>query len=383
MHKIVYLDNAATSWPKPPEVAKAMLDFIQYCGGNPGRSGHRLSIDAARLVNDCRLEIAELFGVCDPGKVVFSMNASYSMNLALRSLAVPGCRIVSTMMEHNSVARVLESLRCSNVDVQYCHCDNQGFLDLDELVKLLRTRTHLVVINHASNVTGSIQDLEKISMIVKESGALVIVDAAQTAGITDIDVTHLMIDALVFTGHKGLFGPQGTGGIVFSDSFNANLLCTVFAGGTGSKSESTVMPKFLPDMMEPGTLNCPGIAGLLEGVRFVKKIGVGKIHASESILRSKLIDGLKNCDKINVYGSSERSTGVLSFTIQGMDNSNVGSRLDEEFAVLTRFGLHCAPLAHKTINTFPSGTVRISTSWFTTHQEIDQAIEAILKVAST
>lgn len=377
MQKVIYLDNAATSWPKPPEVGNAMTDFLTSVGGNPGRSGHRLSVEAARIVYDCRTQIADLLGVADPSRVVFLSNATHALNVCIRGLVKSGCRIVSTMIEHNSVARVLFQLITEGCDVEFCRCSQLGNLDIETFSNLLLKKTDFIVINHASNVTGTVQDIRTISRIAHDNGAIVVVDAAQTAGIVPINLDDMGIDVLTFTGHKGLFGPQGTGGLVFADGFDIKCFKPVFAGGTGSKSESTDMPDFLPDMLEAGTLNCPGIAGLSEGIRFVRKVGVGNIEKKEKELRFMLFSLLEEIPEVNVYGSKSNSTGVVSFTVDSCDNAVVGSRMDKDFEVMCRVGLQCAPLAHKTIGTFPFGTIRFSVSWFTQPLDISQAVQSL------
>lgn len=382
MREIIYLDNAATTWPKPPKVVEAVVNYLNNVGGNPGRSGHSMSIEAARIVFDCRESIAKLFGINDPQKVAFTHNASYALNIVIRGFCQKPLRIVSTMMEHNSVARVLESLKDFGCDILFCPCDKNGFLDFGSFEKALYKKTDLVVINHASNVTGCIQDIKTISKLAKKYGSTLIVDAAQTAGSVPINISELGIDVLAFTGHKGLFGVQGTGGLVFSDNFDYKRIKPVFAAGTGSKSESLTHPDYLPDMLEFGTVNAAGLAGLLAGVEYVNNLGIDNIFECETFFRKMVFDELLHMENISFFGSRENSTGVVSFIIMGKDQSEIGFVLDKKYGVMTRVGLHCAPLAHQTIGTFPTGTVRISPSAMTKTNELKKAIEDIKCLAT-
>ena len=377
MRKIIYLDNAATTWPKPPKVVEAVVNYLNNIGGNPGRSGHSMSVEAARVVFDCREAVANLFGISDPLKVAFTHNASYALNIVIRGLCQKPLRIVSTMMEHNSVARVLESLRDFGCDIFYCPCDKNGFLDLDRFEKALCKKTDLVVVNHASNVTGSIQDLGAIGKLTKKYGTMLIVDAAQTAGCLPINCSKLGIDVVVFTGHKGLLGLQGTGGMVFGDGFDCKRIKPVFTAGTGSKSESLSHPDFLPDMLEFGTLNAVGLAGLLAGIEYIKLQKIQSVYEKEILFRKTIFDELSQIESIKLFGSPKNSTGVVSLTIKDRDLSEIGYILDNQYGIMTRIGLHCAPLAHKTIGTFPIGTIRLSPSVMNKLEEIEETVEVI------
>ncbi len=271
---MIYVDNASTSWPKPKEVLRAMADFLENSGGNPGRSGHRLSISAARIVFGAREAVAGFFNVSDPMRVIFTYNVTYAINLALRGLLKPGDRVVTTSMEHNSVMRPLRALEKAGIQLEVVHCGADGRLDLEAMRKTVTAGTRLVVINHASNVVGTILPVKEVADLAHQAGAYLLVDAAQTAGVIPIDQTALGIDFLTFTGHKGLYGPTGTGGLVLGESVEIAELEPLVRGGTGSKSEFEEQPDMLPDKYESGTINSVGIAGLGAGIGWVQSRGV-------------------------------------------------------------------------------------------------------------
>lgn len=373
---LVYMDNGATSFPKPPVVWEAMERVLREVGGSPGRSGHRLSQEAARIVFECRESLAALFGVPDSRRIVFTLNATEALNVAFLGLLKRGDRVVTTSMEHNSVMRPLRELvRSRGILLDIVMNDEAGRVDLEGLGKALATGTRLVVVNHASNVTGAVAPLAEIGRMVNDAGSLLLVDAAQSAGVLPVDVERSRIDLLAFTGHKGLLGPQGTGGLWVREGLEVE---PVYRGGTGSNSELEEQPSFYPDRLESGTQNAVGLAGLHAGVEFIRKRGVDVIGNHESTLARRLLEGLAQLSGLRVYGpeADEERTAVVSFTIDGMDPSEVGFLLDEAFGVLARTGLHCAPGAHRTIGTYPAGTVRLSPGFFTTNDEIDKAVEA-------
>jgi cysteine desulfurase family protein len=376
---MIYLDNAATSWPKPPSVSKAVFDFIEQRAANPGRSGHRMSAEAGRVVFEARDEIAGLFGLEKAEKIIFTQNATHALNIAILGLTSSKSRIVATSMEHNSVARVMRNLQEVGVSIDFANCDCQGVLDYDNLESLVSKGSDLVIINHGSNVTGAIQDLGICSEIAHKHGAILLVDAAQTAGCMEIDMKKMGIDLLAFTGHKALMGPQGTGGLAISDDFDHKKIRAIFVGGSGSKSESLEHPDFLPDKFECGTLNATGIAGLLEGIRHIKAKGLQSISVYEQTLRNAMMEKLLCLPKTTVYGP-KKGTGVISFTIEGKDNAQIGFLLDRQHDIMCRTGLHCSPLAHKTIGTFPHGTIRFSVSIMNTMEEIDIACQSLRQI---
>jgi cysteine desulfurase family protein len=380
---LIYLDNAATSWPKPPEVLHAMTAFLECAGGNPGRSGHRLSIAAGRIIYSTRELLAELFHVSDPMRVIFTQNVTHALNLALTGFVHKGDGVVTSGMEHNSVMRPLRALENSGVRLTVVSCDKCGCVDMDAMKAALIPGTRLVTVAHASNVTGTVQPLAEIAELTHQAGALLLVDAAQTAGVFPIDQPGLGIDLLAFTGHKGLQGPPGTGGLVLGDRIQTEDLQPIVRGGTGSRSEHEEQPELLPDKYESGTPNGPGIAGLGAGVSRLLKQGVEARQAHEASLTDALVTGLQNIPGVTVYGpcDPQRRVAVVSFTIAGMYVSEIGLRLDDDFGVLCRVGLHCAPAAHRTIGTFPEGTVRLSPGPETTIEEIQTAIAAIARIA--
>jgi|GEM_PF-813502 len=299
---MIYLDNAATSWPKPPGVAQAMADFLEEAGGNPGRSGHRLSIEAGRIVYDARERIAELFNLSDPLRVIFTLNATHAINLALQGLLVAGDRIVTTAVEHNAVMRPLRSLEARGVEVSVMQCEPDGSLSLDQAGRSIRPGTKLVVATHANNVTGTLLPITAIAEMAHAAGASLLVDAAQTAGVFPIDIQRMGIDLLAFTGHKGLMGPPGTGGLILGERLNPAILQPLMRGGTGSRSEFELQPDDLPDKFEAGTPNSVGIAGLGASVAFVVDRGVEAIRAHEVGLTRALLRGLADLPTVRVYG---------------------------------------------------------------------------------
>jgi len=376
---MIYLDHAATSWPKPPEVLKAMADALERAGGNPGRSGHRLAIEGARIVYDTRELVAEFFHVGDPLRVIFTSNATHAINLALSGILKPGDRVVTSSMEHNSVMRPLRRLEKNGIRLSVVPCAPDGTLDVDEFAKQITFDTRLVVLTHASNVVGTVLPVAEVAAIAHQHGALVLVDAAQTAGAMPIDMATMKIDLLAFTGHKELQGPPGIGGLVIADDVNVGEIEPLLCGGTGSRSESEEQPDDLPDKFESGTPNLAGIAGLQAGLRWVVKRGVEEIHGHLQEVNQALIEGLSALPKVKVFGTSDsrRSTAVTSFTVAGMRVSEIGLRLDEGYGILSRVGLHCAPAAHRTIGSYPEGTVRLAPGALTTMADIEQTILAI------
>lgn len=383
---MIYLDNAATSWPKPTGVTEAMVDFMNRVGANPGRSGHRLSVEAARIVYEARELIADLFHAPDPLRVVFGANATEALNLALCGYLRPGDHVVTSGMEHNSVMRPLRSLAGREgdgaIELTVVPCSTEGFLDPVDLEAALRPETVMVALNHASNVCGSLLPVREAGAIARRHGCLLLVDAAQTAGAYPIDMEEDQIDLLAFTGHKALGGPMGTGGLIIGERVDANRLVPLKRGGTGSRSESEEHPDFLPDMCESGTANGVGLAGLAAGVRWVSAEGVESIHQHEIELARRLIDGLRATHGVRVYGGLDaaRQTGTIAFNVRNLEPSEVGLRLDDEFQIMCRVGLHCAPAAHKTLGTFPAGTVRFGLGAFNTSDEVDAALVAVKRI---
>jgi cysteine desulfurase family protein len=381
---IIYFDNAATSWPKPPEIIAAMQNYMQNIGGSPGRSGHRLSIEAARIVFDTREKISQLFNVPDPLRIVLTRNATEALNIAIFGFLKTGDHVITSGMEHNSVMRPLRAMEARGIDITVVSCDSEGILDPVNIVKAIKKNTKAIFITNASNVTGTVMPVSDIGRIAREHGLVLCVDAAQTAGCYPIDVIEMNIDLLAFTGHKALFGPSGTGGLYIREGLEKSIE-PICVGGTGSRSEVEVQPDFMPDRFEAGTPNTVGIAGLRAGVEFILSKGVAQIKNKEEKLVQMFIDGVRELPGIILYGqkSMELRTPVVSFNIAGMDPAAVALDLDERFGIMSRSGLHCAPSAHKTIDTYPVGTVRFSFSYFNTEEQIITSIEALQKISKS
>lgn len=376
--KVVYFDNAATTFPKPESFYEAFNSFYRLRGGNPGRSGHSLSIAAAEALEEARELLAELFNVSDPFRIIFTYNASYALNLAIRGVLEKGDFVLTSSLEHNSVARPLRTLqKAGMIEFQIIPVStSSGLLDLEALeAALKKKKAKLVAVVHGSNVVGTIQPAKEIARIAHEYGALLLLDASQTAGTYPIDVEADEIDLLAFTGHKGLFGPQGIGGLYVRPGIDLNIF---FAGGTGSKSEEDTQPEFMPDRLEIGTPNAGGAASLAAGVKFVLEKGVENIHVYEKKLINKLVEGLESIPRVRIIAreAAER-VPVVSFVVDGIPVSEVGYLLDSQYGICTRVGLHCAPWAHKIFGTFPEGTVRVSLSLFNTVDEIEYFIESL------
>jgi cysteine desulfurase / selenocysteine lyase len=381
---MIYLDNAATSWPKPPEVKKAMVRFIDEIGANPGRSGHRLSIEAARILYHAREALAALFHADDPLRIVFTLNATESLNLALTGLLRPGDHIITSSMEHNSVMRPLRTLEKRGIALTVIPCSADGILDPLDVQKGVQPNTRMVVLNHASNVAGTLLPLREVGSITRASDLLFLVDAAQTAGAFPIDMEKDGIDLLAFTGHKSLYGPQGTGGLVLGERVSEREMIPLKQGGTGSRSEFEEQPDFLPDRFESGTPNGVGIAGLLSGVQFVMEKGIDSIRQQEISLLNRLIEGLQTVPNVKLYGVGNPNGRIatLSLNITGLSPSEAAFRLEREYGILCRPGLHCAPAAHRTLGTFPAGTVRFSLGAFNTEEEIEAALQAVSRLST-
>jgi len=377
----IYFDNAATSWPKPDSVMNAMMDFNNNIGSNPGRSGHHLSVEAGRILFEARENAAELFNIDDPLRIALTSNITHSLNIILRGYLKPGDHIITSSMEHNSVMRPLRDLEQRGIGLTVVNCDDAGRLDPDDITKSIRSNTKLLMLTHASNVTGTIMPVEEAGRIAADHGILFCLDSAQTAGVLDIDVHALNIDLLCFTGHKGLLGPMGTGGFYMRKGLE-DLIDPLMSGGTGSLSEYEKQPDFMPDKYEAGTLNAIGFAGLAAGIRFVLDTGIAAIRDREDALTSYFIDSLKSRNDIKIYGTdNEKSrTSVVSFNIDGVTPSDSAFIFDEEYGILSRPGLHCAPSAHRTLGTFPDGTNRFSFGFYNTFDEIDISLKAIDKI---
>lgn len=380
---MIYLDNAATTYPKPPGVLEAVTRFMLETGGNPARSGHRMSVDASRVVYDARERIAELVGLGDPLKVAFTANCTTAVNCALRGLLCPGDHVITTGIEHNAVMRPLRCLEQKGIDLAVVPCDAQGLVAPDDIASEIRANTRMVVMTHASNVLGCVEPIAEVGRICRELGVLLLVDAAQTLGAVPVHIGADCIDLLAFAGHKSLYGPQGIGGLVIGDHVDLSRMDPVICGGTGSRSESEEQPDFLPDMLEAGTLNGPGIAGLAAGIGFVLSTGVDVIRRHEIALTDRLMQRIIGIPGVTVYGPTDldRRVAVVSFNVGGLDPAVAAMQLDEQFGIMCRAGLHCAPAAHRTAGTFPRGSIRFGLSWFTSDEDVEGAVRAVRELA--
>jgi len=379
---IIYFDNAATSWPKPPEVNAAMQRYMRKIGANPGRSGHRLSLEAARIIYDAREKLAQLFNVFDPLRIVLTKNATEALNIAIFGFLKPGDHVITSSMEHNSVMRPLRAMEAKGVNLTVIPCDKAGLIDPAQISTSIKNNTKAIFITHASNVTGAIMPVFDIGRIAREHGLVFCVDAAQTAGSCFIDVEKMNIDLLAFTGHKSLFGPSGTGGLYIREGLEKRIK-PILVGGTGSRSEVEEQPDFMPDRYEAGTPNTVGIAGLQAGVDFVLSEGIDQIKSKEESLVKMFIEGIKDLPEVIIYGQTftEGRIPVVSFNIAGIDPAAIALELDERYKIMSRSGLHCAPSAHKSIGTYPMGTVRFSFSYFNTEDQVVKAVEALRKIS--
>lgn len=374
------MDNAATSFPKPETVYSAVTDAMRHAGGNPGRSGHRMTLDANRLIFEAREALATLLGASDSSRIIFTSSATEALNLAIMGIVKDSSHVITSNMEHNSVSRPLYALKKRGVEVTEVGCSEEGLLDLDEFKASIRQNSSLIVFTHASNVIGTIQPLKEIGAFAREKGIPFLVDAAQTAGSLPIDVEDMNIDLLVAAGHKSLFGPQGTGLLYIAPHIELEPLKY---GGTGAGPVGDDQPLELPDRFEAGTMNTPGIAGLGAGVRFILETGLEEIREKEITLTGRLIDGLAGIDGITIYGpkESEKRASLVSFNIEGMDSSIVSFSLDNDYGIMSRAGLHCAPNAHSCLGTLPAGCVRFSPGYFNTVEEVDTVLAAIREIA--
>ena len=377
---MIYLDNAASSWPKAPGVAEAVAECITHLAANPGRGSHRMAVEASRVLFDTRKLIAKLLRVRNPNDIAFTLNTTAALNLAIKGYVKPGDHVICTSVEHNSVRRPLEFLRkTQGVQITYVETDAQGKLDLNRVRNAIRSNTKLLVCNHSSNLLGTILPIAELRTITRAAGVKMLVDAAQTAGVLEIDAGQLELDMVAFPGHKGLLGPQGTGGLYLSPDLELEPL---LHGGTGSQSEKIEQPNVRPDRYESGTPNTPGISGLKKGVEFVLNETVESIHTKEWKLTQRLMEGLSRLQGIHLLGPSigEDRTGIVAFTLEKADSSEVAFILDQSYQIAVRAGYHCTPLAHETAGTTQCGAVRASVGCFTTEQEIDAMIDAVAEI---
>ena len=377
----VYFDHAATSFPKPPEVVSAMVAYMERVGSNVGRGGYASAYEAAGTVLAARERLCALLGGPDPRNVIFTLNVTEALNMILKGFLRPGDHVLVSAVEHNAVMRPLVQLSQTGVAFDRIPCDGEGVLCLDALDGLVHPSTRAVVLTHASNVAGTIQPVAQVGAFCRAHGLRFIVDCAQTAGMEPVDMGSMGIDALAFTGHKGLLGPQGTGGFLVTDAFEKEL-DPLISGGTGSFSHLETVPALLPDRFEAGTLNLPGIYGLHAALGFLEETGIDVIRARERALTARFLAAVAEDGRIRVAGprTAEGRTAVVSLDFPGRDNAEIAFRLDSEYGVMTRCGLHCDPNAHRTLGTYPQGTVRFSFGYGNTEEEIDYASDAIGRI---
>ncbi|MEF9934067.1 MAG: aminotransferase class V-fold PLP-dependent enzyme [Clostridium sp.] len=378
--KRIYLDNAATTFPKAPNVAQTMSDYILNNGSNVGRGSYASSYSAGQVVYETREMLCDLFNFNDPLNAVFTSNITQSLNMIIRGYLKKGDHVIISSMEHNAVVRPLVSMESLGIEVDRVQCNVEGKLNVSDIEPLIKENTKLLIMTHASNVCGTILPLEEVGKICKRHNIHFVIDTAQTAGVYDIDFNKFNLSALTFTGHKGLLGPQGIGGFLIDMDF-ANEIKSINEGGTGSLSESEIQPSYMPDKFESGTLNLPGIYGLNASLKYLKDHGIDSIRETETSLTKEFIDGVLNINSAEIAGikGTDGRTSTISINFKDYDNSEVAFILDREYGIMTRVGLHCAPNAHKTLNTFPSGTVRFSFGHFNTSDEAKYAIDSINK----
>jgi len=382
--KKVYFDNAATSNPKPDSVLDAMQHYLKCICTSPGRGGYGQGLEAGRIVFETRRKIKDLFNAPSEENVIFTPNVTYALNFVMMGLLKSGDHVITTSMEHNSVIRPLRFLeRTRQIEVTVVPCDAQGKLAPEDIRNAIRDNTKLIVMTHASNVTGQIMPVEAVAKIKEQAGVFFMLDTAQSAGVLDIDFKRLKLDFLAFTGHKSLYGPPGTGGLVISNAA-AKAVDPVIHGGTGSLSDSEMQPGFLPDKFEAGTPNTVGIAGLSAALDFINEKGIDSIREHERQLTLAFIRGLKQIPRIKVYGSEdpEERVGTVSISVEGVDLGKMAYELDADYGIMIRSGLHCSPLAHKTIGTFPEGTLRFSFGVFNTMEDITYGLEVLNEMAA-
>jgi cysteine desulfurase family protein len=380
---LIYLDNAATSVPKAPGVGRAVAEVIDQLGASPGRGGHRLALEAGRLLLEIRESVADFFGSSDASRIIFTSGATEAINLALFGLLQPGDRVITSSMEHNAVLRPLHALQERGIETVRITADASGRVSAEEIRAAAiqgPRRARMVVLTHAANVTGTIQPIEEVAEWCRQEGVLLLVDAAQSAGLLPIDVEAMGIDLLAVPGHKNLLGPAGTGFLYVRPGLQPTPLNY---GGTGGDSASPLPPEELPERLESGTINLPGLAGLRAGLQYLETRGRQEVRRHKTALLDQLLNGMKHLEGVRIYGPGEatRHAGVVSINLAGRDPAEVGFRLDADYGICVRTGLHCAPEAHRTIGSFPDGTVRISPGLFNTSEDIEILLRAISELS--
>lgn len=377
--KIYYFDNSATSFPKPESVYKCVEKAVRLYGANPGRGGHRMAVEASQAIYETREKVASLFNIKNPLQIAFTYNSTYALNFAVKGAVPKDSHIITTSLEHNSVLRpVFYEKDENNAHVSIIEPSEDGNIHSEDIIAAMKPDTKAVVLTHMSNVTGTIIDLLPITTEARKRNILTIVDVSQSAGFLDIDVEEMKVDILCFTGHKSLFGIQGTGGIYIREGIPFS---PIIEGGTGSFSKMKRQPHSMPEALEAGTLNTPGIVSLGAGIDFINSIGLENIRKHEYSLTEKFIEGIKNIEEIIIYGPEKRGP-VVTLNIKGVDSGDLAAYLDEEYAILTRAGIHCAPLAHESMHSGENGGVRFSFGYFNTEEDITYAINTLKNIVS-
>ena len=374
---MIYLDNAATSFYKPDCVLRTTCETLYKSSANPGRSGHDLSVAAGEILYDTRKNLAKLFNIENPERIVFCNNTTDALNKGIKGVMARGGHMITTSMEHNSVIRPIKALEEKGVTHSILNANQYGELDFEKLERLIKRETRLIVMTHASNVCGNIYDIKKAAHIAHRNNVLFMVDAAQSAGCTHIDCSD--IDLLAFPGHKGLMAPMGCGGLYVRDGVKIK---PIIEGGTGSVSESLTQPDFFPDILESGTLNVPAIAGLGKAAEFILSVGAENIGKHEKMLRRRFEEKIISLKNIKIYGSSNKC-GISSFNISGIDCVEAAQKLNDEFRICVRAGLHCAYLAHKSLKTHETGLIRVSFGYFNTPKDAESCADAVYKIAKS
>lgn len=380
----IYLDNASTTFPKPDRVARSVYEYMTTAGSNINRGCYESAYDVEEAVFDTRQKLAALFHGGDCRNVVFTKNVTESLNVILKGYLQPGDHVLVSSMEHNAMMRPLRQLEKQGVSFDRIPCGETGELDLAAMERMVKPNTKLIAMLHASNVCGTLLPIREVGQFAHAQGLKFLVDCAQTAGVWPIDMARMHIDALAFTGHKGLLGPQGTGGFVLREDM-VPLLEPLLSGGTGSVSHTEEIPSFMPDRFEPGTLNLPGILGLKAGLEWLAETGIDRIRTHELELTAAFLDGLEplerqGCLKIVGRKDCENRTGVVSIQTLTKELSQAAFELDADYGIQTRVGLHCAPAAHRTLGTYPAGTIRFSFGWWNTPSQVEKALNALKEI---
>ncbi len=380
----IYLDNGSTSFPKAPGTAEAVYEYMTRSGVNIARGTYQKAYDAGRMVYETRSMLAELFHGGDPRQVVFTKNVTESLNVVLKGFLKPGDHVLTSSVEHNAVMRPLQQLADAGITFTRIPCKETGELRTEELERCLRPETKAVVMTHASNICGTILPLKEVGQFCRAHGLKFFVDSAQTAGVIPIDMEEMCIDALCFTGHKGLLGPQGIGGMILREGLERELT-PLISGGTGSISHTEIVPDFMPDRFEAGTMNLPGIAGLRASLLWLKERGIDAVRRHEQQLTEQFLSGLAPLEAaglLRIPGpkDSAKRTAVVSVQTVAVDPAEAALLLEDDYGIMTRVGLHCAPAAHKTLGTFPEGTIRFAFGWATTEKEVAAAVDAMKEI---